>query len=66
MARNPAPYSIALLASHTSKPLSLLQLDYMVDGRGEDAAVISVVVMLITTGAAFVARLFGLSLRIRG
>jgi iron(III) transport system permease protein len=58
--------SIALLASNTSKPLSLLQLDYMVDGRWEDAAVISVVVMLITTGAAFVARLFGLSLRIRG
>ena len=52
--------SIALLASNTSKPLSLLQLDYMVDGRWEDAAVISVVVMLITTGAAFVARLFGL------
>jgi iron(III) transport system permease protein len=58
--------SIALLASNTSKPLSLLQLDYMVDGRWEDAAVISVVVMLITTGAAFIARLFGLRLRIRG
>ncbi len=58
--------SIALLSSNTSKTLSLLQLDYMVDGRWEDAAVISVVVMIIATGAAFVARFFGIRLSVRG
>ncbi|HLI21857.1 MAG TPA: hypothetical protein VKV32_12105, partial [Stellaceae bacterium] len=57
--------SIALLASNTTKTVSLLQLDYMVDGRWEDAAVISVVVMVITTGAAFIARLCGLRLGMR-
>jgi iron(III) transport system permease protein len=58
--------NIALLSSNTSKTLSLLQLDYMVDGRWEDAAVVSVVVMLVTTGAAFVARLCGIRLGVRG
>jgi iron(III) transport system permease protein len=58
--------SVALLASNSSKTLSLLQLDYMVDGRWEDAAVVSVVVMLVTTGAAFVARLCGIRLGVRG
>jgi iron(III) transport system permease protein len=58
--------SIALLSSNTSKTLSLLQLDYMVDGRWEDAAVVSVVVMLVTTGAAFLARLCGIRLGVRG
>jgi hypothetical protein len=38
----------------------------MVDGRWEDAAVVSVVVMLVTTGAAFVARLCGIRLGVRG
>ena len=58
--------SIALLASNDTKTVSLLQLDYMVDGRWEDAAVISVVVMIVTTGAAFIARLCGLRLGMRG
>ncbi|HEX4192993.1 MAG TPA: iron ABC transporter permease [Stellaceae bacterium] len=58
--------SVALLASNSSKTLSLLQLDYMVDGRWEDAAVVSVVVMLVTTGAAFIARLCGIRLGVRG
>jgi len=58
--------NIALLSSNTSKTLSLLQLDYMVDGRWEDAAVVSVVVMLVTTGAAFLARLCGIRLGVRG
>jgi iron(III) transport system permease protein len=57
--------SVALLATNETKTLSLLQLDYMVDGRSEAAAVISVVVMLLTTGVAFTARLFGLRLGIR-
>jgi iron(III) transport system permease protein len=58
--------SIALLATNATKPLSLLQLDYMIDGRSEAAAVVSVVVILLTTGVAFLARLFGIRLGIRG
>lgn len=58
--------SIVLLASNASKTLSLLQLDYMIDGRSEAAAVVSVVVILVTTGIAFLARLFGIRLGMRG
>jgi len=58
--------SVALLASHETKTLSLLQLDYMVEGRWESAAVISVVVVALTTGVAFVARLLGLRVGVRG
>jgi iron(III) transport system permease protein len=58
--------SIALLASNSTKTLSLLQLDYLVDGRSEAAAVVSVVVMVVTTGVAFMARLFGLRIGVRG
>lgn len=58
--------SVALLATNTTKTLSLLQLDYMVDGRSEAAAVVSVVVIVVTTGVAFLARLCGIRLGIRG
>ncbi len=57
--------SIALLATNATKTLSLLQLDYMIDGRSEAAAVVSVVVILLTTAVAFLARLFGIRLGIR-
>ena len=57
--------SVALLASNDTKTLSLLQLDYMIDGRSESAAVISVVVIALTTGIAFLARMFGLKLGVR-
>jgi iron(III) transport system permease protein len=58
--------SVALLASNDTKTLSLLQLDYMIEGRYEAAAVISVVVVVMTTGIAFLARLLGLRLGVRG
>jgi iron(III) transport system permease protein len=58
--------SVALLAAHDTRTLSLLQLDYMVEGRWESAAVISVVVVTLTTGVAFIARLLGLRLGVRG
>lgn len=57
--------SIVLLAANATKTLSLLQLDFMVEGRTEDAAVISVIVIVMTTGVAFLARLLGLRLGIR-
>ncbi len=52
--------SVALLASNDTKTISLLQLDYMIDGRSETAAVLSVVVIALTTGIAFLARFMGL------
>jgi len=58
--------SVALLASNNTKTLSLLQLDYMTDGQLESGAVISVVLIALTTGIAFGARLFGLKMGIRG
>ena len=54
--------NIALLASNSTKTLSLLQLDYMIDGRSEAASVVSVVVILVTVGVAFLARLCGIRL----
>ncbi len=57
--------SVALLATNATKTLSLLQLDYMIEGRYEAAAVISVVVVVMTTGVAFLARMLGLSLGVR-
>ena len=57
--------SVVLLASSTTRTLSLLQLDFIVEGRNETAAVISVIVIVMTTGIAFVARLLGLRLGVR-
>jgi iron(III) transport system permease protein len=57
--------SVALLATNATKTLSLLQLDYMVDGRSEAATVVSVIVIMLTTGVALLARMFGLRLGLR-
>jgi iron(III) transport system permease protein len=57
--------SIALVATAGTKTLSLLQLDYMVQGRYGAAAVISFIVILMSTGLALLARLFGLRIGIR-
>ncbi len=56
---------IALLVTSQNRPLAMLQLDYLVDGRYEAAAVVGVMVMLLTTGVSLVARLFGLKVGIR-
>ena len=58
--------SVALLATNDTKTLSLLQLDYMIEGRYEAAAVISVIVVVLTTGVAFLARMLGLRIGVRG
>ncbi len=57
--------TVALLATSGTRPLSLLQLDFMVEGRYEAAAVVGVIVVLLTTGIALVARVFGLRVGVR-
>ena len=52
-------------AKYHVRPLSLLQLDFMVEGRYEAAAVVGVIVVLLTTGIALVARVFGLRVAVR-
>jgi iron(III) transport system permease protein len=52
--------TVVLLGTSSTTPLSLLQLDFMVEGRYESAAVVGVIIVAITTGIAFVARLIGL------
>jgi iron(III) transport system permease protein len=57
--------SVALVATAGTKTLSLLQLDYMIQGRYGAAAVISFVVVMLSTGLALIARLFGLRIGMR-
>jgi iron(III) transport system permease protein len=52
--------TIALLATTQARPVSLLQLDLLVSGHYESAAVVGVMVVLLTTGVALVARSLGL------
>ena len=52
--------TVALIATSHTRPLSLLQLDFLVDSRYESAAVIGVIVVVLTTGIALISRLFGL------
>ncbi|HEY2988875.1 MAG TPA: iron ABC transporter permease [Candidatus Binatia bacterium] len=52
--------TVALLATSHTRPLSLLQLDFLVDSRYESAAVIGIIVVVLTTGVALIARLLGL------
>ena len=57
--------SVALVATADTKTLALLQLDYMVEGRYEAGAVASLVVIIMSTGLALVARVMGLRIGIR-
>ncbi len=57
--------NVALLATSSSRTLALLQLDFMVSGRYESAAVVATIVMLLTTGVALIARFLGLRVGIR-
>ncbi len=57
--------SVALIATADTKTLALLQLDYMVEGRYEPAAVVSFVVIVLSTGVALLARALGLRIGIR-
>ena len=57
--------TVALLATTGNKTLALLQLDFLVSGRYESAAVVASIVMLLTTGVALIARSSGLRLGLR-
>lgn len=50
---------IILLGTGSTRPLSLLQLDYIVDGRYEVAAVVGVITISITVLVAIILRRFG-------
>jgi iron(III) transport system permease protein len=52
--------SVALIATSHTRPLSLLQLDFLVDSRYESAAVVGIIVVALTTGVALISRLLGL------
>jgi iron(III) transport system permease protein len=56
-ARNIA--QVALLSNGAIAPLALLQLDYLVEGKYEVAAVIATLLAFVSVGLAFVARIFG-------
>jgi iron(III) transport system permease protein len=58
--------TVALLATSRSRTLALLQLDFMVAGHYESAAVVATLVMLFTTGVAVTSRFLGLKIGIRG
>jgi iron(III) transport system permease protein len=53
---------VALLATHNTQPLSILQLNLLTDNNFEAASVIGVFILLLTVGVAVVARLLGLRL----
>lgn len=53
-ARNVA--SIAMLVTGSNRPLSMQQVDYMVDGQYEAAAIVGVFIVLMTVGVALPAR----------
>jgi iron(III) transport system permease protein len=52
--------TVALIATSHTRPLSLLQLDFLVDSRYESAAVIGIIVVVLTAGVALISRLLGL------
>lgn len=53
---------VALLSTPSNKPLAMLQLDMMADGRLEPATVVGVITMLLTVGVAILAQSIGLNL----
>jgi iron(III) transport system permease protein len=57
--------SVVLVATAGTKTLALLQLDYIVQGRYGAAAVVSFVVIVMSTGLALLARTLGLRIGLR-
>jgi len=56
-ARNIA--QVALLSNASNRPLSMLQLDYMAQGKFELASVVACMILFLTMGLALLARVFG-------
>jgi iron(III) transport system permease protein len=50
---------VALLSTSVNQPLSMLQLNYLAQGKNEIASVIAFIVMLTSVGGAFLARAAG-------
>lgn len=50
---------VALLSNAANRPLSMLQLDYMAQGRFELASVVACLILFMTVGMAIIARVFG-------
>jgi iron(III) transport system permease protein len=50
---------VALLSNSTTRPLSVMQLDYISEGKYEVAAVIAIILLLMSLALALVARRFG-------
>jgi iron(III) transport system permease protein len=50
---------VALLSNAANRPLSMLQLDYMAQGRFELASVVACLILFLTVGLAVLARVFG-------
>jgi ABC-type spermidine/putrescine transport system permease subunit II len=57
--------STVALRDQGTRTLSLLQLDYMMDGNYRSAAVLSILVVVLTTGVALLARALGLRIGVR-
>jgi iron(III) transport system permease protein len=50
---------VALLSNTATRPLSIMQLDYISEGKYEIAAVIATILLLLSAALALVARRFG-------
>jgi iron(III) transport system permease protein len=50
---------VALLSNAANRPLSMLQLDYMAQGRFELASVVACLILFMTVGMAVLARALG-------
>jgi len=57
---------VALLSVSSNRPLSMLQLDYITEGKFEVASVLSCCVLILTLGVAMAARAFGVRLGVGG
>ncbi len=55
-----------LLSSHATQTLAVFQLKFIESGDMEAASVIGVVLLVLSTGVAFVARMFGLKIGLGG
>jgi iron(III) transport system permease protein len=54
---------VALLSTRSTEPLSMLQLDYMAEGKLEEASVIGVLILVLTIAVAGLVRFIGFRLR---
>ncbi|MBP1157187.1 MULTISPECIES: iron ABC transporter permease [unclassified Paenibacillus] len=57
--------NIAMIVTGENRPIAMLQLDYMVDGNYEAAAITGVFVVLLTIGVSIIAKWVGKQMGIR-